>query len=558
MRHRLRADLDTSTYGTAADYRAMADAIPALLSFFDAELICRYANAYHRRWYGRSPDEIVGLHIRDLLGEQTYTERAPFLRRALAGDEVSFDATVLHSDGTWRDAAIRYIPRFGPRGLVGFHVLVFDTAAHQHRFHSLFDGKGIAFVELDLSRFARTLRRPRDGSLKTVSAAIASDPTFIRRIIDRTHLASMNETAASFFGLDRSASTGTPFGALCPPAAEPVLAANLLAYLGGQKSFEAETVMLRVGGQQINVRLTSAFPQHGDRQDRVFLGVIDIGERVRQERKLAKLEAELAHAGRIATLGELTASIAHEVNQPLAAVIANGDAALRWLRRPVPDLAEAEAAIRRIIDEGRRASEIIARTRALATRGTTKRTWFDPNGMIEDAAALVRRQVVSLGAELRLDLASHLPPVFADRVQLQQVVINLVVNAAQAMLHQPGTSRLVTLSSHERAATIIIEVSDTGPGIDDETIPRLFDAFYTTKASGMGMGLSVSKTIVEAHEGWISVQGGPAGGAVFAFGVPVADASRASDSPEYASAARTAQPIHGGLLNLARSASRPA
>lgn len=558
MRQRLSTDLNILTYGTVADFQAMADAIPAHLSFFDAELICRYANAYHRRWYGRSPGEIVGLHIRDLLGEQTYVERAPFLRRVLAGEEVSFDATVLHSDGTWRDAAIRYVPRFGPHGFIGFHVLVFDTAAHQHRFHSLFDGKGIAFVELDLSRLARTLRRSRDGCLKMAAAAVAADPTFIRRIIDSTHLASMNETAASLFGLDRSASVGTPFGVLCPPAAEPVLAANLLAYLGGQKSFEAETVMLRVGGQPIDVRLTSAFPQHGDRRDRIFLGVIDIGERVRQERKLVKLEAELAHAGRIATLGELTASIAHEVNQPLAAVTTNGDAALRWLRRPVPDLDEAEAAIRRVIDEGRRASEIIARTRALATKKTTSRTQFHPNDMIEDAAALVRRQVLSLGAELRLDLAADLPPVLADRVQLQQVVINLVVNAAQAMLHQTGTSRLVTLSSHERSGTIVIEVGDTGPGIADEAMPRLFDAFYTTKASGMGLGLSVSKAIVEAHGGWIRVQGGPAGGAAFSFSVPVADASRGPHGPACESATKTAKHTHGGSLSLALSASRPA
>ncbi|MBP0495175.1 PAS domain-containing sensor histidine kinase [Pararoseomonas indoligenes] len=523
---------DVPAYGSAADLRAMADAVPALLSFFDADLICRYANAYHRQWYGRPPEEMVGLHMREFLGERGYVSRGPFLRRVLAGEEVSFDATVPHADGTWRDAAIRYRPRHGPQGLLGFHVLVFDTAVHQHRFHSLFDGKGIAFLELDLSRLAGTLEQLRAEGVERLAATIASDPGFVRRFVGLTHLADLNEKAASLFGLDREAAIGTVFGALCPPAAEPVLAANLLAYVGGERGFEEETVMLRADGQPLEVRLTSAFPQQGERQDRVFLGVIDIGARVRQDRRLAQLETDLAHAARVATLGELTASIAHEVNQPLAAVTANGDAALRWLRRPVPDLDEVEAAIRRVIEEGRRASEIIARTRALATKGTTKRALFDPNGMIEDAAALVRRQVASLGAELRLDLAPALPPVLADRVQLQQVVINLVVNAAQAMLQGPEGPRLVVVASGERAGTVVVEVSDTGPGIGEEAVPRLFEAFYTTKASGMGMGLSVSRTIVESHGGWIRAGGAPMGGAVFSFGIPVPEPARASGGPD--------------------------
>jgi PAS domain S-box-containing protein len=515
--------VDTCRYGTAADLRAMADAIPALVSFFDARLVCQYANEHHCRWYGRTPRELVGLHLRDFLGEEGYAHRRPFLDRVCAGEEVSFDATVPHLDGSWHEAAIRYVPKIGDGGVEGFHILVFDTAVHHHRFRSVFEGRAIAFLELDLSLPTKALQSVPRLSEDAMAAALANDASLIRRMMELTPITAMNEKAASLFGLDRCDGIGTDLARLCTPATEAALTANLLAYISGETSFETETVMRRADGQVIDVLFTSTYPRRSERQDRVFLGIIDITARIRQNQKLARLEADLAHAARVATLGELTASIAHEVNQPLAAVIANGNAALRWLKRPEPDMAETCAAVERMIDESKRAAEIIARTRALATKGSTERSLFDPNQMIEDSAALVQRQVVLSGAELRLELAPGLPFICADRIQVQQVVINLMINAAQAMVGQQYGPRQIIVGSRAESGVIAIAVEDTGPGVAPDKVRHLFDAFYTTKETGMGMGLSVSKTIVEAHGGTIGFQIGASGGSIFTFALPVPD-----------------------------------
>ncbi|MBP0495169.1 PAS domain-containing sensor histidine kinase [Pararoseomonas indoligenes] len=507
-------------FGTPDHIQAMANAMPALISFFDAGEVCRYANEHHCHWYGRTPGELVGLHLRDFLGEEGYALRLPFLARVAAGEEVSFDAAVPHRDGSWHEAAIRYVPKLGPEGFEGFHILVFDTAVLHHRFRSVFEGRAIAFLELDLGNLGRALEDVPSATAEELAATLAADPGFIRRTLDATPITAMNDRAAELFGLDRKESVGTGFGLLCPPAAEPALAANLLAYVGGMTSFEAETVMRRADGRAIDVLLTTAYPPDSERSGKVFLGLIDISARIRQERRLARLESDLAHAARIATLGELMASISHEVSQPLAAVVTNGNAALRWMNRAEPDLDEAKSAIRRMIDEGVRASEIIVRTRALAGRHTAGRTLFCPNAMIEEAAALVRRQVVSLGAELLLELEPGLPEILADRIQLQQVAINLMVNAAQAMAEQAHAPRRITVSTRAAGGVTAFEVTDTGPGVGADSAAQVFNAFYTTKPTGMGLGLSVSKTIVEAHGGTIDLRPAPSGGARFTFTVP--------------------------------------
>jgi C4-dicarboxylate-specific signal transduction histidine kinase len=199
------------------------------------------------------------------------------------------------------------------------------------------------------------------------------------------------------------------------------------------------------------------------------------------------------------------------------------------LKRAEPDIGATRAAVERMIDESKRAAEIIARTRALATKGSTERSLFGLNQMIEDSAALVQRQVVLSGAELRLELAPGLAPVSADRIQIQQVLINLMINAAQAMNGQQHGPRQIIVGSCEENGRIVITVEDTGPGIEPDKLGSLFDAFYTTKETGTGMGLSVSKTIVEAHGGTIGVKTGTSGGATFTFTLPIC--SRAAPEP---------------------------
>jgi PAS domain S-box-containing protein len=254
-----------------------------------------------------------------------------------------------------------------------------------------------------------------------------------------------------------------------------------------------------------------------------FVGtVIDVTERKRAENALNKAQADLAHISRITTMGELTASIAHEVNQPLAAVVTNGNACLRWLAADPPNFDEARVAIHRIVRDGNRASEVIARIRTLVKKGESVAHRLDVNDTIREMVALTRSEVDRRGASLQTNLAANLPSVMGDRVQLQQVLLNLIINALDAMSALTDRPRVIRIRTNAaELKSILVAVEDSGVGLDPQQAARLFDAFYTTKTEGLGMGLSISRSIVEAHGGrlWAAPNEGP--GATFQFTLPV-------------------------------------
>jgi PAS domain S-box-containing protein len=240
------------------------------------------------------------------------------------------------------------------------------------------------------------------------------------------------------------------------------------------------------------------------------------------EQALRKAQAELAHVTRVTTLGEMTASIAHEVNQPLAAVIANAEACLRWLDRETPDLAAARRSLGWVINDGIRASEVVRRIRALVNKADMEKLPLDLNDVVREVIVLVQRESSSHGVSLRTELAPTLPVVLGDRVQLQQVIINLVMNGIEAM--QPVTDRrreLVIRSRQDEAQHALVSVTDCGGGISAENANRLFNAFFTTKSSGLGMGLSICRSIVEAHGGRLSASSNEGPGATFQFVLPL-------------------------------------
>ncbi|MBB3220218.1 sensor histidine kinase [Pseudoduganella umbonata] len=244
---------------------------------------------------------------------------------------------------------------------------------------------------------------------------------------------------------------------------------------------------------------------------------------LQREESLRLSRMQLAHVTRVTTLGELAASIAHEVNQPLAAISANGEAALRWLRRQQPDPQEVEHALQRMLADTCRASEVIRRIRALAQKGDATLAPVDVAGIVHDCAALLQRELASHGATLAVDVADGLPPVAGDRVQLQQVLINLLMNGMQAMEPNGGTLRLAAAPWGDG---VRIAVTDEGPGIPEDQCGRLFEPFYSTKPDGMGMGLPICRSIVEAHGGRIAaVPGGP--GATLEISLPAYRAAAA-------------------------------
>jgi PAS domain S-box-containing protein len=239
------------------------------------------------------------------------------------------------------------------------------------------------------------------------------------------------------------------------------------------------------------------------------------------ERALREAQTELAHVTRVTTLGELTASIAHEVNQPLAAAVANAEACLRWLKRETPDLVAARRSVEWVINDSCRASEVIQRVRALAKKSDIERVPLDVNDVVREAIVLVKRELGSQLVSLRTELAPSLPMILGDRVQLQQVIINLVMNGIEAM--QPITDRqreLVIRSGQDGTRRVSVCVTDCGVGISAEISNRLFNAFFTTKSRGMGMGLSICRSIVEAHEGRLSASPNEGPGATFQFVLP--------------------------------------
>jgi C4-dicarboxylate-specific signal transduction histidine kinase len=249
---------------------------------------------------------------------------------------------------------------------------------------------------------------------------------------------------------------------------------------------------------------------------------VDITERKRAEEDLRKAQLDLAHASRLTALGELTASIAHEVNQPLAAVVSGGAACLRWLDRGTPNLDEARRAAEWIIKEGNRASDVIRRVRALMTKTETQKAPLDINGVVKEVVTLVRRELTSRNISLRTELAPALLAVVADRIQLQQVLINLVMNAIDAMETVRDRPReLVIRSNMDEANQLLVTVEDSGIGISADNAERLFNPFFTTKSSGMGMGLSICRSIIEAHGGRLSAANNAGLGATFQFTLPL-------------------------------------
>jgi PAS domain S-box-containing protein len=240
------------------------------------------------------------------------------------------------------------------------------------------------------------------------------------------------------------------------------------------------------------------------------------------EQALRKAQAELAHVTRVTTLGELTTSIAHEINQPLAAIVANADACLSWLDRATPDLEAARRSVEWIIDDSNRASEVIRRVRALAKKTDIEKALLDINDIVREGVSLVQRELASNRVALRMELAPALPPILGDRVQLQQVIINLVMNGIEAMQSINDRPRELEIrSGQDERGQVHLTVADSGVGITVEDSDRLFSPFFTTKVSGLGMGLSICRSIVEAHDGRLWATANLPHGATFQFTLPV-------------------------------------
>jgi len=250
----------------------------------------------------------------------------------------------------------------------------------------------------------------------------------------------------------------------------------------------------------------------------------DITERRRAEEALQQVQTELTHVTRVMTLGELTASIAHEVNQPLAAIVTNGNACLRWLGGPQPNLTEGRQAVERIIKDSYRASEVISRIRTLVKKAPPRKDLVDLNEVIREVFTLAQSEARRNRVFLKQQLTEDLPLVHGDRVQLQQVILNLIINGLEAIAkNKDGPRELSVTSSTAESGDLLVAVRDSGEGLDAANLDHVFDAFFTTKPDGMGMGLAISRTIIESHGGRLWATSNLPRGAVFQFTIPAGD-----------------------------------
>jgi C4-dicarboxylate-specific signal transduction histidine kinase len=240
----------------------------------------------------------------------------------------------------------------------------------------------------------------------------------------------------------------------------------------------------------------------------------------RAETELRKLQAGLAHVSRVTILGELTASLAHEVNQPLAGIVSSADACLHWLAAQPPNVDKARRAIERITRDAKRASDVVARVRNLAKKAPLQRTWVDINETIEETISLATRELSQNNVSLETQLAENLPQILADRIQLQQVILNLIINACEALTAADDDFRKLSISTVREMDGVALTVRDTGVGIDPRQIETVFEAFHTTKPGGMGMGLAVSRSIIEGHGGRLWAEPNEPRGAIFKFTIP--------------------------------------
>jgi len=477
------------------------DTIPAIAARYRHDGQIEFANQTWRTYTGLSQQDLrghrwgVAIHPDDLpLVEAAWRDHLP------AGDPFQIEQRMRRADGEYRWHLVSRVPL---RNEIGEVIRWYGVA------HDIEDQK----------RAERALRRSeaylaeaqRLSKMGSFGWKIGSGEIFWSKETHR--IMGFDETVKPTIGLILKR---------VHPDDRKLVQQQLDRAVRGERDYDYEYRLLMPDGtiKHIHVR---AHHQVDDGGEEELVGALmDVTAARRAQDALQTAQAELAHATRVTTLGQMSASLVHEINQPLAAIVSNAEASSRWMSRPVPDIEEALAAAGRIIKVAHRASEVIRGVRRYSKKADPEMIQLDINEIAEEAIALVRHEALRHGVALRLDLASTLLPVRGDRIQLQQVIVNLVVNGTQAMASVDDRDRVLTVrTGQQQSDRVLLAVQDVGIGIEPENAQRLFEAFYTTKPDGLGIGLSICKSIVEAHGGRLSASGNAGPGMTFQFTIPV-------------------------------------
>lgn len=396
-----------------------------------------------------------------------------------------------------------------------------ELQASEARYRKLIQYLPTALWQVDSRRAGEVFDQLKSEGIRDIGAYLDRNPDLVERAKDFVRVTEVNRDAVSLFRARNPADLINPVRYIF--AAAPGLAKRVMvAHFEGRRNFSEETRIRAFDGAIIDVLFTVTYPVLPEQLDTTYITMQDISERLNTELQFRKLQADFAHTGRIATLGELATSIAHEINQPLAAIVTNGETSLRWLARPDQNTEKVTQLTTRIVSNARRASDIIQRIRGMAAKQDPEKRLIDLNEVVEEALLFIRHDVDSKSVALSTALGSELPRVMGDRIQLQQVIINLLVNSVQAMAQSGQPTRRIDIqtSIHEQGS-VVFSVFDNGPGIAAADLAHIFDSFFSTKDAGIGIGLTICQSIIAAHGGRISGSNRPNGGAHFHFTLPV-------------------------------------
>lgn len=387
-------------------------------------------------------------------------------------------------------------------------------------YRQMFHRAPVALMLDDASTIATLVGELRRDGVTDIEAYLDANPAFLEHALDTITLIEPNERAIGLFGASDAAELMQSVRHIWPDAPD-TFRRSFVALYNGASHFTEETRVRTLDGRTIDVLFSLAFAGQGDLAEASLNGMLDITDRVEAEARLRQVTADFSHAARISTLGELTTSIAHEIKQPLSAILTNAQTSLRWLDKDEPNLDKVVQLTTRIVESAQRASDIIGRIQDMAGKRPSERSLIDLNAVIRDCLVFLRHECEDKGVRVQLELTADLPSVQCDRVQLQQVVVNLVVNAIQAMEAVGGTRRTIIISTASGAeGNLHLRVSDSGPGIPEAHMSRLFEGFFSTKEAGMGIGLAICRSIIAAHGGTIGAANVAAGGAVFDVVLP--------------------------------------
>jgi PAS domain S-box-containing protein len=395
-----------------------------------------------------------------------------------------------------------------------------ELQASERKYRNIFQAVGVSIWEEDFSEVKAAIDALKAQGVSDFRRYLAEHPEFTRQTIAMVKVLNVNDATVELFGARTKDDLLVSLNRVFLPETEGAFAQTLIAMAEGRTSFAAETALLSLKGERLEVMFTITFATEPAAMDSVLVSIVDITKRKRSQEALERAQAELAHVNRISTLGVLTASIAHEVSQPIAATVVNAEAASRWLTASPPNFERAQRALNAIVHDSKRAGEILSRIRSLVKKAPVKRERLDINTVIVEVIGLTHGEVQRNGVTLRTQLQPALPPVLGDRTQLQQVVLNFILNAVDATSSLDKYRRNVVISAAEDSSNVMVAVRDTGVGLQEGDGDHLFQPFYTTKASGMGMGLSICRSIIEAHGGRVWAARNPESGATFQFVLP--------------------------------------